>query len=95
MATRNTPTTWNPDFAVPPGEYLAEQLDARGWSLTELARRCGKSPKMISAIINNKNPIEPDTALALERVLGVKAEIWNGLESDWRLFEARRSVRGR
>ncbi len=93
-----TPTAagaWKPDYGVPPGEVLAENLEVRGWSQAELARRCGKSAKMISEIISGKNPVEPDTALAFERVLGVKAEIWNGIEADWRLFKAREADRAR
>jgi HTH-type transcriptional regulator / antitoxin HigA len=95
MASVQDGGTWNPDYAVPPGEILAEHLEARGWTQAELARRCGKSTKLISEIISGKNPIEPDTTLALERVLGMKAEIWNGIEADWRLFKARQADRQR
>lgn len=93
MATIKTVGSWTPDYAVPPGDVLAEHLEARGWTQAELARRCGKSPKMISEIISGKNPIEPETALALERVLGMKAEIWNGIEADWRLSKAKEADR--
>lgn len=93
MSTVKTAGSWTPDYAVLPGDVLAEHLEARGWTQAELARRCGKSPKLISEIISGKNPIEPDTALALERVLGMKAEIWNGIEADWRLFKAKEADR--
>jgi HTH-type transcriptional regulator/antitoxin HigA len=95
MASIHDGGSWTPDYGVPPGDILAEHLEARGWSQAELARRCGKSPKMISEIISGRNPIEPETALALERVLGMKAEIWNGIEADWRIFKAREADRRR
>lgn len=93
MATNQRHGQWNPDYAVPPGAVLADHVEARGWSQADLARRLGRSPKMISEIITGKNPIEPETALALERVLGVKAEIWTGMEADWRTFQAREADR--
>jgi HTH-type transcriptional regulator/antitoxin HigA len=43
----------------------------------------------VSTIIGRKNPVSPETAIKLERVLGLKAEIWLGLQRDWDLFEAR------
>lgn len=81
---------WSPDWAVHPGEYLEEHLDVRGWTQAEFVRLSGLNKKLVSDIINQKNPVSPDTAVVLERVLGVKAYIWTGLQSDWDLFQARR-----
>ena len=55
----------------------------------ELARRCGRSAKLISEIVAGKAPIEPRTALQLEKVLGVDAAIWLGIETDYRLQQTR------
>lgn len=81
--------TYQPDYAVPPGYLLEEYLEARGFSQAEFARRCGRSPKLISEIIAAKAPIEPRTALEFERVLGMDASIWLGMESEYRLHLAR------
>lgn len=81
--------TYQPDYAVPPGDLLEEYLQARGFSQAEFARRCGRSPKLISEILAAKAPIEPRTALEFERVLGMDASIWLGMESDYRLHLAR------
>lgn len=81
--------TYKPDYAVPPGDLLEEYLEARGFSQAEFARRCGRSPKLISEILAAKAPIEPRTALEFERVLGMDASIWLGMESDYRLHLAR------
>ena len=80
---------YRPDYAVPPGWVLGERLEVQGISQAEFARRCGRSPKLISEIIAGKAPLEPTTALQFEKVLGVDASIWLGIESDYRLFKAR------
>ena len=80
---------YSPDYAVPPGWILQERLEVEGISHAEFARRCGRSPKLISEIISGKAPLEPGTALQFEKVLGVDASIWLGIESDYRLHRAR------
>lgn len=80
---------YRPDYAVSPGSVLAERLAAHGMSQAELARRCGRSPKLISEIVGGKASLEPETALQLERVLDVGAHIWLGMEADYRLHETR------
>ena len=77
--------SYDPDYAVPPGWVLEERLAAHKISHAEFARRCGRSPKLISEIIAGKAPIEPKTAIQFEKVLGGDAGIWLGIESDYRL----------
>ena len=80
---------YRPDHAVPPGWVLRERLAVEGLSHAEFARRCGRSPKLISEIVAGKASLEPETALQFERVLGVDASVWLGIESDYRLHRAR------
>lgn len=80
---------YHPDYAVSPGQILEEHLEVREMSQAEFARRCGRSPKLISEIISSKAPIEPNTALQFERVLGLPAYVWLGIEQDYRLHLAR------
>ena len=80
---------FSPDYAVPPGWVLEEHLEVEGISHAEFARRCGRSPKLISEIISGKASLEPGTALQFEKVLGVDASIWLGIESEYRLHRAR------
>ena len=80
---------YRPDYAVPPGLVLEERLEAHGVSQAEFARRCGRSAKLISEIIAGKAPIEPKTAVQFEMVLGVDANIWLGIEKDYRLHQVR------
>ncbi len=81
--------SYRPDYAVPPGWIVEEHLRSRGLSPAELARRCGRSAKLISEIIAGKAPVEPKTALQFERVLGLDANIWLGMEARYRLHLAR------
>ena len=76
---------YQPDYAVPPGSLLKEYLAARSFSNAEFARRCGRSAKLISELVAGKAPVEPTTALQFERVLGMDARIWLGIEADYRL----------
>ena len=87
MATESK--TYRPAYAVSPGSVVAERLEAYGISHAEFARRCGRSAKLISEIIAGKAPLEPETALQFEKVLGVDAGIWLGIETDYQLHKAR------
>jgi HTH-type transcriptional regulator/antitoxin HigA len=78
-----------PDIAVPPGEILAETLEAKGISQAELARRAGRPTQAISEIVQGKKEITADTAIEFERVLGIPAHIWVRLEADFRATRAR------
>jgi hypothetical protein len=44
--------SFDPDYAVHPGEYLAEVLAARDLKKTELAKRSGVSIKHVGVIVN-------------------------------------------
>ena len=81
--------SYKPNYAVPPGQVLEEHLEAREMSHAEFARRCGRSAKLISDIISGKAPVEPRTALQFEKVLGMDASVWLGIESDYQLHQAR------
>lgn len=89
IARGNDPPDWTPDWATHPGEHLAETIEANGWSQAEFARLSGLTPKLVSTIIAGRNPVTPDTAVKLERVLDVKAEVWLNLQANWDLFQLR------
>jgi HTH-type transcriptional regulator / antitoxin HigA len=66
MVTR---TDIYPDAAIPPGEYLADEIQARGISQNELAKRVGRPLNAINEIVNGKKAITAETALQLEEVM--------------------------
>ncbi len=84
-----TKTQAYPDIAIPPGEYLAEEIGARGISQKELARRMGRPLNAINEIINGKKSITAETALQLEEVMPeIPARFWLNLETDYQLTRA-------
>jgi HTH-type transcriptional regulator / antitoxin HigA len=76
---------YKPNYGVPPGKLLEEYLQTLDISAREFARRCGRSAKLVIEIIAGKAPIEPETALQFERVLGMTADIWLSMEAAYRL----------
>jgi len=88
MVTRSPDRAFS-NITIPPGELLAEELEARGMTQKELADRTGRPEQAISEIINGRKSITHDTALELEKVLGISAEFWVNLESSYQLTKAR------
>ena len=70
--------------AVPPGMTIKEVLEDHHMTQKELAARLGLSEKHISKLINGEVPLTQDVAMRLERVFGVEASFWNGLEANYR-----------
>ncbi|MFH1747710.1 MAG: HigA family addiction module antitoxin [Planctomycetota bacterium] len=68
-----------------PGEFLREELDARGWTQGDLAEILGRNPRDVSEIITGKRTITPETARGLEQALGTSAMFWLNLDSAYQL----------
>lgn len=87
-----------PDVAIPPGEVLAEELEARGLTQSRLARLMHRPLQAINEIVRGRKRITGTTALELADALGTSAELWVRLEADYELTKARlarRPVPGR
>jgi HTH-type transcriptional regulator/antitoxin HigA len=81
--------SWTPRWSIHPGVILEEHLEARELSQAEFARRAGLTKKLVSTIIAGKNPVTAESAIAFERVLGMRAYIWVRMQADWELHRAR------
>ncbi|MXX19782.1 MAG: HigA family addiction module antidote protein [Dehalococcoidia bacterium] len=77
------------NVAIPPGEHLEEELEARGMTQRALAELLGRPPQMISEVIRAKKAVTADFALELEGALGIPAHVWMNLEANYRLAKAR------
>lgn len=55
----------------------------------ELATRMGRPQQAVNEIVNAKKMITPETALEIERALGVAASFWTNLGAIHRLIQAR------
>jgi len=79
-----------------PGEILLKEfLKPLGITQSAFAIRLGVSFPRLNEIINGKRSVTPDTALRLDRVLGVSAGVWLGLQQDWDLWHTMHSDRVR
>lgn len=68
-----------------PGEFIREEMEARGWSQSDLAEVIGRSAKLVSEILSGKRGITPETAKGLGDAFGTGAQVWLNLESKYRL----------
>jgi addiction module HigA family antidote len=83
---------WQPDWALAPGETLLEALNDREMTQSELAQRLGRPLKTVNEIIKGKAAITPETAIQLERALGISARFWSNLEGQYRDTMARQEA---
>jgi addiction module HigA family antidote len=74
-----------PARQIPPGQILERELEARGWTQSQLAHIIGRPKQMVNEIIRAKKRITPETALELEAALNISAEFWLNVESKYRL----------
>jgi len=78
---------------IHPGEILLEDfMKPTGISINRLARDIAVPPGRVSAIVNGKRAITADTAMRLGRYFGTSPEVWMGLQADYELRIAQRTI---
>lgn len=75
----------------PPGEYLRDELEARGWSQVAFAEIIGRPVRVVNEIIAGKRAISPETARELGAALETGPEVWLNLEAVHQLRELERT----
>ena len=84
MATNLDDTdTLMPDIAIPPGELLLEELEARGIEEGEFAQRIGITSEDMDRLFVGEKAITQDIADAIERELGISAYLWVRMEASY------------
>ena len=68
-----------------PGDFIRDELKARGWTQEDLANILGRPLPAVSEIIQGKRGVTPLTARELAEAFGTSAEYWLNLESIYRL----------
>jgi HTH-type transcriptional regulator / antitoxin HigA len=74
-----------PDLAVPQGDFLAETWEEIGMSQAALARQMGRPVQAVNEIVRGKKEITPETALQLEKTLGIPAS-WQSDKNSLGIF---------
>ncbi|MBK7877797.1 MAG: HigA family addiction module antidote protein [Planctomycetes bacterium] len=82
-------TSFTPAEVFPPGDFIREELEARGWSQVDLAEILGRPPRLISELIAGKRSVTPETAKGLSLAFGTSPELWMNLESSYQLSKVK------
>jgi len=78
---------------IQPGITLREELAERGITQTAFARKINRPIQAVNEIIKGKKSITADTAIAFEKALGIRAELWLKMEASYQLSRARAALR--
>lgn len=80
-----------PDLAnaFPPGEHLANELEARHWSQADFAQILGRPAQFVSEIIAGKKEITRESATQIAAAFGSTPDVWLNLQNRYLLWEQR------
>lgn len=70
---------------VQPGEVLAEELQVRGLSVTELAIALNVSVNRIESIVSERRNVAPEIAFPLSKFFKTSPKFWLNLQQTWSL----------
>ena len=83
-----------PFVATHPGEMIKDELKERNMTQKQLAAESGIKASVLSETINGKRSVSLNVAVALERVLGVPADVWMNMQTQYDLDTANIAARG-
>ena len=72
-----------------PGEFIRDELEARGWAQRDLAYILGVKEQAINPIMSGKRGISPDMARSLSKAFGISAEYFLNLQKAYELSTSR------
>lgn len=72
-----------PSNLIHPGEMIKDEIEFRGISQKDLAAEIGIPASVLNAVLNGKRAVTTEYALLLEAALGIEADIWLQLQSDY------------
>jgi len=75
----------NENTILPPGEFVRQELESRGWTQADLAKIIERPLPTVNEIIQGKRAIMPEMAISLAAVFGNSPELWMQRESSYRL----------
>lgn len=93
--TRNNSNQLVPKTATHPGEFLLDEIEARGIKQNDLAIELDLPKSAVNEIIKGKKSINPDIALRLENILDIPATFWLNAQMNYDIDKQRISERNR
>lgn len=73
----------------PPGVFIKEELEARGWSQRDLAFILGQTEQQLSPLLSGKRAISPDMARMLGSAFDVDPQFFANLQSQYDICRAK------
>ncbi len=77
-----------PSHATHPGEILREEIECRGITQTKLANQIGVKVSLLNELINGKRDFTIEYALLLEAALGIDADFWINMQTNYNKAKA-------
>jgi len=78
----------------PPGEYIQEELDARGWGQEDFAQVLNMSRRQIANLLAGESALTPDVAVAIGQAFNQDPATWMNLQVAYELALAAQKDRG-
>lgn len=72
-----------------PGEFIRDEIEARGWAQRDLAYILGVKEQAINPIMSGKRGISPDMAQSLSKAFGLSASYFLNLQKAYELSTAK------
>ena len=72
-----------PSQPIHPGEMIRDEIEYRGISQKKLAAEIGIPASVLNAVLNGKRAVTTEYALLLEAALGIEADLWLRLQTDY------------
>lgn len=72
-----------PSTPIHPGEMIKDEIEYRGVSQKALAAEIGVPASVLNEVLNGKRAVTTEYALLLEAALGIEADLWIRLQSDY------------
>lgn len=93
MKSRSAPRRHADRPPTHPGALLRiEVLPAFGLSTAELAERLGVTRQALHKLLTEKNPLTPEMAARIGRLVGCSAQIWLRMQADHSLWTVERKM---
>ncbi len=72
-----------PSNIIHPGEMIKDEIEYRGITQKALAAEIGIPVSVLNEVLNGKRAVTTEYALLLEAALGIEADLWLKLQSDY------------
>ena len=73
----------NSSIAIHPGEMIKDEIEYRGIPQKALAAEIGLPASVLNEVLNGKRAVTTEYALLLEAALGIEADLWLRLQTEY------------